>query len=55
MDNTIRYKELRGTLTQKKKQFKKQLDKFEKDAKDGKILCLSDLMINSEHLHLAEN
>jgi len=47
-DDTVRYERLKGTLQQKKQQFNKQLEKFEKDAEAGKLLSLTDLMINRE-------
>ena len=47
-DDTVRYERLKGTLQQKKQQFNKQLEKFEKDAEAGKLLNLTDLMINRE-------
>ena len=46
----IRYKKLTGTTKQKREQFKKQLSKFEEDAKKGKLICLTDLMINGENI-----
>ena len=51
MRNAVRYKRLAGNRQEKIKQFKKQLNKFERDAKSGKVLCLTDLMSNSEELH----
>ena len=49
-----RYKLLKGNLAQKRKQFEKQLDQFEQDANDGKLLCITDLIGNAEHLHLSK-
>ena len=44
----IRYSKLKGTKSQKRVQFRAQLDKFENDAKAGQILNLSDLIGNGE-------
>ena len=44
----IRYPKLKGTKSQRRVQFRAQLDKFEKDAKAGQILNLSDLIGNGE-------
>lgn len=48
MKEVIRYKELKGTKEQRREQFKKQLDKSEKDIKEGKVICISDLIGNGE-------
>jgi hypothetical protein len=33
--------------TESKAEFKQQLNQFETEAKKGKVICLSDLMINA--------
>ena len=53
MKKFIHYKRLEGNREEKKQQFEKQLNKFEKDAKAGKPLYLTDLMINAEDIHLS--
>jgi len=53
-EEVVRYKQVSGTLEEKKQQFKKQLDKFSKDAQKGKVLCLTDLLINAEDIYIEE-
>ena len=53
MTNVIRYKKVKGTRPEKIKQYNKQWNKAEKDAKAGKVICLSDLIINAENIHLS--
>ena len=43
----IRYEHIAADDPARKAKFRKQLDQFEKDAKAGKVLCLSDLMISA--------
>ena len=45
--NPVRYEKLSKSDPNYKKKMKAQLDKFSKDAKAGKVLCLSDLMCNA--------
>ena len=53
MRKVIRYKKVNGSRQEKIKQFNQQLDKFEKDAQSGKLVCLSDLIGNAENIHLS--
>lgn len=46
-DKPIRYKKLDRKNPLYKAEFKNQLAQFEKDASAGKVLCLSDIMINA--------
>ncbi len=46
-EKVIRYEKLSKKDPDYKKKFDKQLNKFSKDAKAGKVLCLSDLMCNA--------
>ena len=46
-ENVIRYERLSKKDPEYKSKFKKQLEQSSKDAKGGKILCISDLMINA--------
>lgn len=43
----FRYERLKKSDPDYKRKMQQQLDQFEKDAKAGKVLCLSDLMINA--------
>ena len=43
----IRYEHLDKSDPDYKKKMRAQLDQFEQDAKSGKVLCLSDLMISA--------
>ena len=45
--DVIRYEHLDKKDPDYKEKFKKQMNQFEKDAKAGKVLCLSDLMISA--------
>ena len=47
----VRYNKLAGTKDEKIAQYQKQLNKFERDAKAGKLINLSDLIGNAESLH----
>jgi len=44
----IRYPKLKGTINQRRAQFKAQLAKSDKDAKAGQLIDLSDLIGNGE-------
>ncbi len=46
-DNPIRYDRLEKSDPNYKEKMKAQLNKFESDAKAGKVLCLSDLMCSA--------
>ncbi len=46
-DDPVRYEKLDPKDPEYKKKFRQQLDKFDEDASSGKVLCLSDLMINA--------
>lgn len=46
-DGTIRFEE-----TDNKEEFNKQLEDFSKEADSGKIICLTDLIINAETQHM---
>jgi len=46
-ENPIRYESLDKSDPEYKAKFRAQLDKFEEDAKSGKVLCLTDLMCNA--------
>lgn len=50
----VRYSEVEGSKAEMRKQFKDQLNDFEKQAKAGKTICLTDLLCNAEKIHLAE-
>lgn len=43
---------IRYPKTDNKKVFQQQLEDFEKQAKKGKTICLTDLLINAETQHL---
>ena len=45
-DDPIRFAPLSGTPEERREQLAAQREKFERDAKAGKVLCLSDLLIN---------
>ena len=47
----VRYRELTGSLLERRVKFQTQLAKFERDAKAGKLINLSDLIGNAESLH----
>lgn len=42
----IRYEHINKNDPNRQAKLKEQRDQFENDAKNGKVLCLSDLMIN---------
>jgi hypothetical protein len=46
MDNVKRYEHIDLNDPNRQAKLKAQRDEFEKDAKEGKVLCLSDLMIS---------
>jgi len=46
-DNPIRYERLEKSDPDYRAKMKAQLNKFETDAKAGKVLCLSDLMCSA--------
>lgn len=46
-DDPIRYESLDPSAPDYRQRFTEQLDQFEKDAKSGKCICLSDLIGNS--------
>ena len=46
MDNVKRYEHITLDDPNRKEKLKTQRDEFEKDAKAGKVLCLTDLFIS---------
>ena len=46
--NPVRYKHIKKDDPEKKAKQAAQREQFSKDAGDGKVLCLSDLMISHE-------
>ena len=46
MENVKRYEHIAKDDPDRKAKLKAQRDEFEKDTKEGKVLCLSDLMIS---------
>ena len=48
----IRYPSILGTLEERKKLMHEQYDKFEKDARAGKLCCISDLIGNAESIFI---
>ena len=46
----VRYAALEGTRADKEAQHKRLLVQFTEDAKAGKIVCLTDLLVNRETL-----
>jgi hypothetical protein len=49
--NVVRFERLAGTRAEKRRQMKDQLEKFDKAAKAGRVICLSDIIGNAESLH----
>lgn len=45
-DNPIRYERIKADDPNRAAKLKAQREQFSKDAKEGKVLCLSDLMIS---------
>lgn len=50
------YKDKDGVIrferTENRKEFEKQLEIFQEKAQEGKVICLTDLIINAETQHL---
>ena len=46
MENVKRYEQIPLNDPNRKEKLKAQRDEFEKDAKEGKVLCLTDLFIS---------
>lgn len=56
MTNTITYVDKDGVIrfrsTDDKNKLREQLKEFEKSAKEGKIICISDLIGNAESAYI---
>jgi len=50
MENATHFDKLEGNREDKVEQYNQQWDKAEKDTKEDKIICLSDLIGNAESL-----
>jgi mannose/fructose-specific phosphotransferase system component IIA len=50
----VEYPEVHGSIKEMKTQFKEQLKDFEKKAKAGEIICLTDLIGNAEKIYAAQ-
>ena len=44
----LRFGKLKGNRQERNLKLKEQLDEFKEEAKKGKIICITDLMINAE-------
>ena len=51
-DNPVRYKNDGKTPEERRLILKRNMDKFETDAKAGKVLCLSDIVGQAEQAHI---
>lgn len=51
-DGIVRYENHGTTLAERRANLKANLDQFEKDAKAGKLICLSDLIGDAESIHV---
>lgn len=47
VDNAVRYEHLSKSDPDYRSKFKEQMEKSSKDVKQGKVICLSDLMISA--------